>query len=107
LVIVAGAAYGWDGKERRVQRREDAVFMNDDDSQETLRYDLQNVEEELAALRRRLGELREQLRDRTDPAGDTADMASLLTIIEEQNALIGGLEARRDQLRRRLGEEGR
>jgi chromosome segregation ATPase len=78
--------------------------MNDDQSQATLRNELRAVEEELAELRRTVREMRERLGDRTDPAGDAADIASVLTNLEEQDALIQGLEARRDQLRRRLGD---
>jgi hypothetical protein len=36
-------------------------------------------------------------------AARTREEASVLTIVEKQDALIRGLEARRDQLRRRLG----
>lgn len=60
--------------------------------------ELRAVEEEIERLRRTVTALREQL---GDPGGvtDPADHAAALTAVEEQEALLATLTARRDRLR--------
>lgn len=72
-----------------------------DESPAALRDELRLVEQELAQLRDTAAELRRQVGEAT---GDDADRASLITGAEEQQAFIGVLEARRQDLRQRLGE---
>ncbi len=60
------------------------------------RDELATVEAEIAELRRGIDALRES----NDGPTDAAEVASTLTAIEEQTALIAALEAKRDELRR-------
>ena len=75
-----------------------------DDAAE-LRAQLQTVDEELEGLRRTAEELREQIGDRSDGANDPADRAAVITSAEEQEALIGVLTNRREDLLRRLNRQ--
>ena len=68
------------------------------------RDELRLVEGEIAQLRSTAAALREQIGDRSDGARDPAELATVLTSVEEQEALIGILEGRRADLRGRLGE---
>jgi len=70
-----------------------------------LREELRLVEEELTELRATGSELRRQIGERSDGSIDAADVAAAITAAEEQEAFLKVLEARRDSLRRRLGEE--
>jgi chromosome segregation ATPase len=79
--------------------------MTTDESDATaLREELRTVEEELYDLRRGVAEVRQRLGDRSEGATDAAELAMILTSVEEQEASIATLNARRDDLRRRLGE---
>lgn len=69
-----------------------------------LREELRLVEDELAQLRITVAALREQIGDRSGGTTDPADQAAALTAIEEQEALLGVLDARRAALRRGLGD---
>ena len=67
-----------------------------------LREELRLVEEDIDNLRRSAIQLRQHVGQ--DGPGDAADRAATITAAEEQEALAEQLEARRAELRRRLGE---
>jgi len=71
------------------------------ESPEELRTELDRVEHEIAELQQTAREIRERLAD--DP-GDPPDRAEALRLAEDQEAIAEVLEARRDELRRRLAE---
>jgi F0F1-type ATP synthase membrane subunit b/b' len=71
-----------------------------------VREELRQVEEELAELRRQVARLREQIGERWDAPADSADVATELTVAEEQEAIIASLEARREELLEQLGQRG-
>jgi len=71
------------------------------ESPEELRTELDRVEHEIAELQQTALEIRERLAD--DP-GDPPDRAEALRLAEDQEAIAEVLEARRDELRRRLAE---
>jgi hypothetical protein len=70
------------------------------------RSELERVEREIAQLREQVGELRERLAEHWDDPSDGPDRTALITMAEEQEAFLAVLEARRDELRRRLSTEG-
>jgi hypothetical protein len=70
-----------------------------------LREELQVLEDELAQLRQTTADLRRRIGERWDDPTDSAERATLITTAEEQEALIQVLEARREDLLRRLGEQ--
>ena len=79
-----------------------AVTSNQpEESPDELRADLDRVEHEIVELQQTAREIRERLAD--DP-GDPPDRNEALTLAEEQEAIAEVLEARRDELRRRLAE---
>ncbi len=63
-----------------------------------LRTELERVEREVAELRPQIRDIREQLAD----PGDGSDRTEMLTMAEQQEAILAVLEVRRDELRRRL-----
>ncbi|GAA3809538.1 hypothetical protein GCM10022226_32340 [Sphaerisporangium flaviroseum] len=69
-----------------------------------LREELRMVEEDLARLRENARELRETVGERSIAPTDSAEMSTLITMAEEQEGLAATLEARREELLRRLGE---
>jgi chromosome segregation ATPase len=71
-----------------------------------LRDELQVLEDELAQLRQATADLRRRIGERWDDPTDSAERAALITTAEEQEALIQVLEARREDLLRRLDEQG-
>jgi hypothetical protein len=71
---------------------------------ELLRDELRTVDEELVGLRVEVERLRGQFGARSDGPVDPAENAAALTNVEEQEALIGVLERRREDLVRRLAE---
>ena len=75
----------------------DNVRMTVDDEQTALRRELSDIDNTLASLR-------VQGSGRPAEAEDEADAASDLTNIEERNALIEGLGARRRNLAARLAD---
>ncbi|MCW2914522.1 MAG: hypothetical protein JWN52_2590 [Actinomycetia bacterium] len=76
--------------------------MDADGSKAALEEELRQVEADLAELRRTAVELRSQI---GDGPGDAVDRSATITAAEEQEALADQLEARRDELLRRLGRE--
>ena len=79
-------------------------MMAADEPDSELREELRLVEEDLAEQRRELDELRREIGDRSDGPGDRVDHTNLITSLEMQEAVIETLEARRRQLRSRLGD---
>ena len=71
------------------------------ESADELRTELDRVEHEIAELQQTAREIRERLAD--DP-GDPPDRAEALRLAEDQEAIAEVLEARRDELQRRLAE---
>ncbi|WP_084964437.1 hypothetical protein [Thermoactinospora rubra] len=66
----------------------------------SIQDELRQVDEDLAKLRASAADLREQISDMGP--GDAVDRASMMTMAEEQERLIADLQARREQLQRRL-----
>ncbi|GGK97097.1 hypothetical protein Sme01_35460 [Sphaerisporangium melleum] len=69
-----------------------------------LREELRTVEEDLAKLRETLADLRGSVGDRSEGPTDAVETSMLINMADEQEQLITTLEARRDDLRRRVGE---
>ena len=61
------------------------------------------LEEDLTRLRETAADLRRRIGDRADEPTDAAERPALTEAAEEQEALIDQLEARREELLRRLG----
>jgi F0F1-type ATP synthase membrane subunit b/b' len=80
-------------------------LMTTDESNAGIRAELKDVEAELADLRRTAAEVRRRVGERWDSPADAEETASAIALAEEQETLIAALEARRDQLLRRLGED--
>jgi hypothetical protein len=78
--------------------------VDTDGSTDDPREELRLVEEELAELRRTAAELRGRIGEHADQPTDPAEIATLITLAEEQEGLIGVLEERREHLLRRLGQ---
>jgi hypothetical protein len=76
--------------------------MTDETTELDPREQLRIVDEELAGLRRMAEGLRSQVGERADGTSDLSDRASLITAAEEQEALIGVLQARRERLQRQI-----
>ena len=69
---------------------------------ERIRDEIRAVDAELVQLRRVSAELRSEIGRREDGATDPEDLAATITSVEEQEALIGVLEARRERLQAQL-----
>ena len=68
-----------------------------------LHDELRAVDEELAELRRTVAQLRADIGDNSGP-NDPEDVGAAITSVEEQEALIGVLEARRERIQAKLGD---
>jgi F0F1-type ATP synthase membrane subunit b/b' len=79
--------------------------MDTEESRDALLEELRHVEADLAELRRSAEDLRRQIGERWSEPTDDAERAIMITMAEEQEAFAAELEARRDELRRRLGLE--
>jgi prefoldin subunit 5 len=79
--------------------------MAEERSKEQLEEELREVEEDLAALRPVLEQLRRRIGQREDDPTDIEERAQLIENMEEQEALVGRLEDRREDLLRRLGRQ--
>lgn len=64
--------------------------------------ELHEVEADLAELRHTASELRLEVGEGLFGPGDASDRSALITAAEEQEAFAERMEARRDELRRRL-----
>lgn len=72
-------------------------------SQDELAKELEEVDDDLANLRRNATDLRRRIGE--GEPGDAADKASALTAVEEQEDFIEQLEARQADLMRRLAAQ--
>jgi hypothetical protein len=70
-----------------------------------LRQELRRVETDLEELRQTARQLRRQVGERWFDPTDAPEHAALITAAEEQEAFAEALEARRDELRKLLGEQ--
>jgi hypothetical protein len=68
-----------------------------------LRNQLRDLEEQMAELRRSAAEIRQRVGQGWDAPQDQADVATALTEAEEQEAFLRVLEDRRQRLLERLG----
>jgi hypothetical protein len=68
-----------------------------------LREELRLMEEDLARFRETAANLRQRIGERWDDPTDAAERSALIEEAEEQSALIEVLEARRQELLRKLG----
>ncbi len=73
-------------------------------STDALAEELKLVEEDLTRLRETAADLRRRIGDRDEEPTDAAERSALIEAAEEQEALIDQLEARREELLRRLGQ---
>ena len=71
--------------------------------QAAIREELRLVEEDLARIRERAADLRRRIGERADYPTDPAELSALIEEAEEQEFLVDELEARREELLRRLG----
>jgi chromosome segregation ATPase len=78
--------------------------MDADSQAAGLRDELRGVEDELAQLRESVANLRRRIGERWDDPTDLEERTQLITLAEEQEALIEELENRREDLLRRLGQ---
>ena len=76
--------------------------MSAAESPGAIQEELQVVEEDLARLREAAADLRRHIGEGWDEPTDPEERSVLIQGAEEQEALIGELEARRDELQRRL-----
>ncbi len=71
--------------------------MTTEESQVDVRAELERVEREIAELRPQIREIRERLAD----PGNERDRTEMLTMAEEQEAILAVLEQRAETLRQR------
>ncbi|GIH72524.1 hypothetical protein [Sphaerimonospora thailandensis] len=74
--------------------------MANDESE--LKSRLEEVDAQIARLHREAVQMREEIGQSWDAPTDPAERAVLLTNVEQQEALIGNLQNRREQILRRL-----
>jgi hypothetical protein len=72
-------------------------------STDALAEELKLLEEDLTLLRGTAAGLRRRIGDRDEEPTDAAERSALIEAAEEQEALLGQMEARREELLRRLG----
>ena len=72
--------------------------MTTEESQVDVRAELERLEREIAELRPQIREIRERLAD----PGNERDRTEMLTMAEEQEAILAVLEQRAETLRQRL-----
>lgn len=68
-----------------------------------LRKELKQVEELIARTRGSAAGIHEEIGGQEEGTLDSAEVSELFSETQEQEALLGELELRRDELRRRLG----
>ncbi|MEU7689267.1 hypothetical protein OHB01_12300 [Microbispora hainanensis] len=67
-----------------------------------LKKELEELEAQIERLRRETVQMREEIGQSWDAPTDPAERATLLTNVEQQEALIDDLELRREQILRRM-----
>ena len=80
--------------------------MDNDSDRSALQQELREVEADVAELRDTAEKLRAQIGDRSFEPADASERAALITAAEEQEALVGTMEVRRDKLRKLVEEQG-
>ena len=80
--------------------------METDSDRSALQQELAEVEADVARLRDTAENLRDQIGDRSFEPADASERAALITAAEEQEALLGTMEVRRDKLRKLVEEQG-
>ncbi|HEY0538075.1 MAG TPA: hypothetical protein VGD53_06885 [Actinoallomurus sp.] len=80
--------------------------MDNDNSQTALRQELETVEAELTELRETAAGLRRQIGERWFEPTDDAERTTLITLAEEQEVFAETLQARRDELRKLVEQQG-
>jgi F0F1-type ATP synthase membrane subunit b/b' len=80
--------------------------MDNDSSQTALRQELETVEAELTELRETAAGLRRQIGERWFEPTDDAERTALITLAEEQEVFAETLQARRDELRKLVEQQG-
>jgi hypothetical protein len=68
-----------------------------------LRSELKQVEDLIARTRSSAGGIHQEIGSQDEGPLDSAETSELFSAAQEQEALLGELELRRDELRRRLG----
>jgi hypothetical protein len=81
-------------------------LMETDSDRSALQQELAEVEADVARLRDTAEKLRAQIGDRSFEPADASERAALITAAEEQEALVGTMELRRDKLRKLVEEQG-
>lgn len=79
--------------------------MDGEHDETALREELHRVEADLEELRETARQLRQQVGERWFEPTDPPERAALITAAEEQEAFVEALAARREELRKLLGEE--
>ncbi|MBE3008512.1 hypothetical protein IL992_04830 [Microbispora sp. NEAU-D428] len=67
-----------------------------------LKKELDEVEAQIERLRKETAQIREEIGQSWDAPTDMAEKATLLTNVEQQEALIDDLQLRREQILRRM-----
>ncbi|MEU7881665.1 hypothetical protein [Microbispora bryophytorum] len=67
-----------------------------------LKKELDEVDAQIERLRRETAQLREEIGQSWNAPTDMAERATLLTNVEQQEALIDDLQVRREQILRRM-----
>ena len=67
-----------------------------------LRKQLDEVDAQIERMRREAAQMREEIGQRWDAPTDLAERSTLLTNVEQQEALIDDLQVRREQILRRM-----
>lgn len=67
-----------------------------------LKKELDEVDAQIERLRRESAQIREEIGQSWDAPTDMAEKATLLTNVEQQEALIDDLQLRREQILRRM-----
>ncbi len=67
-----------------------------------LKKELDEVDAQIARLRKETAQIREEIGQSWDAPTDMAEKATLLTNVEQQEALIDDLQLRREQILRRM-----
>jgi hypothetical protein len=69
-----------------------------------LQEQLRSLDAEVAEIRQTVTDLRRGIGERSNAPVDAADMAAAITAAEEQEAVLKLLEAKRDDVQRRLSD---
>lgn len=80
--------------------------MAEESASQRRRRELRDVEAQIDELRATIGRLRSQVRPEGGAAEDAEEVATDLTSIQEQEAVLGALERRRDAMLERPTGEG-